>query len=91
MTIRGIDAIQFPRDIDHKAADMIKGLCTAGKNRDQKRFWTQDYRSIEHAHNIVIQIQQSVWEKLELMSLKTILGWVTSTSISFMMPTSNRH
>jgi len=29
MTIRGIDAIQFPRDIDHKAADMIKGLCTA--------------------------------------------------------------
>ena len=36
MTIRGIDAIQFPRDIDHKAADMIKGLCTAGKNRASK-------------------------------------------------------
>ena len=31
MTIRGIDAIQFPRDIDSNAADMIKGLCTAGK------------------------------------------------------------
>merc|ERR1712113_444692 len=29
MTIRGIDAIQFPRDIDSDAADMIKGLCTA--------------------------------------------------------------
>jgi len=29
MTIRGIDAIQFPRDIDSNAADMIKGLCTA--------------------------------------------------------------
>ena len=31
MTIRGIDAIQFPRDIDSNAANMIKGLCTAGK------------------------------------------------------------
>jgi len=29
MTIRGIDAIQFPRDIDCNAADMIKGLCAA--------------------------------------------------------------
>ena len=34
MTIRGIDAIQFPRDIDCHAADMIKGLCTAGESLD---------------------------------------------------------